>query len=114
MRKLKIRTKITVDILMFTAFLFNIFTGLALLLGLASSGGGGQHLRGGRGTVGSISIFDLGSRSASSIIHDWSGIIIIILIIAHLILSWDTLVCYFKSAFRNARVAKIEQSCENV
>jgi hypothetical protein len=112
MRKLKIRTKLTVDILMFTAFLFNAFTGLAYLLGFA--GGGGQHLRGGRGAVESTSIFDLGSRSTFSIIHDWSGIIIIILIIVHLILSWDTLVCYFKSAFRNAKVAKIGQSCENV
>ena len=113
MRKLKIRTKLTVDILMAAAFLFNIFTGLAFFLGLVS-GGGGQQLRGGRGSVESTSIFDLGSKSAFSIIHDWSGIIIIILIIVHVILSWDTLVCYFKSAFRNAKVAKIEQSCKNV
>jgi hypothetical protein len=111
MRKLKIRAKLTVDILMFVAFLFNIFTGLAFFLGLVS-GGGGRH--GGRGSVESTSIFDLGGRSAFSIIHDWSGIIIIILIIVHLILSWDALVCYFKSAFRNAKVAKIEQCCENV
>ncbi|MDD5622561.1 MAG: DUF4405 domain-containing protein [Actinomycetota bacterium] len=112
MKKLKLRTKLTVDILMFIAFLFNLTTGLAFFFGL-TSGGGGLQFRGGRGALES-SIANFGSRNIFSAIHDWSGIIFIILIIIHVMLSRKTLVCYFKSAFRNAGVAKTKQSCENV
>ena len=113
MKKLKIRAKLTVDILMFIAFLFNIITGLAFFFGLISGGGAGLQFRGGIGALES-SVSNFGSRNIFSTIHDWSGIIFIILIIIHIILSWDTMVCYFKNVFRNAGVAKTKQSCENV
>jgi len=112
MKKLKLCTKLTADILMFIAFLFNIITGLAFFFGLIS-GAGGVQFRGGRGALEST-IANFGSKNLFSTIHDWSGIIFIVLIIIHIILSWKMLVCYFKSAFRSSRVAKTKQSCENI
>jgi len=102
--KNKIKIKLVIDIFLIIAFFFNIFTALGLLFGFA---GRGSHLRGGRETA-ITNIFDFGSRSSFRLIHDWSGILIIVLILAHLIINWETLVCYFKNAINIAKVAKTQ------
>jgi hypothetical protein len=109
--KIKTKAKIGVDITMAVAFLFNIFTGLAIFFGIIA--GGGSQYRGGRGS-GIQSIADLGTKSWYKLIHDWSGILIIILIAAHIILNWRTIMCYFRSIYKSGKIAKANQVCENI
>jgi len=108
--KIKTKAKIGVDITMAVAFLFNIFTGLAIFFGIIEGGGG--QLRGGRGS-GIQNIAELGTKSWYRLIHDWSGILIIILIAVHIFLNWRTIICYFRSIYKSGKIAKAKQVCEN-
>jgi hypothetical protein len=94
--KLRIRLKIITDILLFLSGLVSMITGLALLI--LPSGPGN---RGGI-ALSTSSILDLTARSGLKILHDWSSMILIALIIFHLILNWKVIVCYFKNSFKPA------------
>jgi len=107
MNKWRLKTKLTVDIFLAIAFVFNIITALMLLL---NTGGGG---RGQSATL--VNLFDFSSRNSLRLIHDWTGLLIIALIIFHLMLNWRTILCYFKNLFiSTVKVAKVEQTCKNV
>jgi len=106
MNKLRLKTKLTIDIFLAAAFLFNIVTALMLLF---NTGGGGR----GQSNV-LVNLFDFSSRSSLRLIHNWTGLLIIALIIFHLILNWRVIICYFKNLLRSAKVAKVEQTCKNV
>jgi hypothetical protein len=100
--RLKTKTKIIVDILLFISGLLSAVTGIILLL---SPSGPGTH----RGLRTAESIFDITSRSSLKILHDWGSIILILLVIIHIILNWSTITCYVKNMFR----AVSNRSCEN-
>jgi len=113
MRSLKLKVKLGIDLAMITVFLLNVFTGLAMFFGLVV--GGGRQYRGVEG-FNVASLADLSARAWYRAVHDWSGILIVALIIIHLILNWKTLMCYLRNAFKSARIAKIAkipESCEN-
>ena len=96
-----------IDILLAISFIFNVVTALILLF---NTGGGGY----GRST-GLANLFDFSSRSSLRLIHDWTGLLMIALIIFHLMLNWRTILCYFRNLFRStAKVAKVEQTCKNI
>lgn len=80
------RSKINyiVDMLMVLSFFVVAVTGLVLFLFLNGRGGGRFF--------GSI-------RHTYVSIHNWSGMIFIILVIVHLILHWDWIVCMTKNVF---------------
>jgi len=104
--KLKIKTKFTIDIFLIISFVFNIITALMLLF----SSGGGAH-----GRAGSIGLLNFTSRSSLRLIHDWTGLLIIALVVFHLILNWKTIICYFKNLLNNnIKTAKLEQNCNNI
>ena len=110
MRRLKIRLKLGTDILMLIAFLVNMFTGFVIFFGFVS-GGGRQYA--GAGGVQVANLLDLSAKAWYRLLHDWSGIIFIALILVHLILNWNTLACYFRNMIRSAKIAKTQKSCEN-
>ncbi len=106
MKRWKLKAKFTVDLFLAAAFIFNIITALILLF---STGGGGRGQ-----SSGSINLFDFSSRNSLRLMHDWTGLLIIALIIFHLMLNWRTIICYFKNILRSAAtVAKVEQTCKN-
>ena len=107
MNNWKLKTKFIVDILLAASFIFNVITALILLF---NTGGGGS----GRST-GLVNLFDFSSRNSLRLIHDWSGLLVIALIIFHLMLNWVTILCYFKNLLRStAKVAKVRQTCKNI
>ncbi|MEM2226169.1 MAG: DUF4405 domain-containing protein [Candidatus Bathyarchaeia archaeon] len=82
-----------VDVLMVLSFFVVAVTGLVLFLFLN-----------GRGRFfGSI-------RHAYVSIHNWSGMIFIILVIIHLILHWDWIVCMTKNVFIKKGSNKIQHN----
>ncbi|MBC8390198.1 MAG: DUF4405 domain-containing protein [Actinobacteria bacterium] len=87
---LKIKLKVIVDIFLMLAMIVSAVTGILLLLGL--SGPGTQA-----GISGSL--FDFTSRSSLKLFHDWSSILLIILVVFHLMLNWNIIVRYIRSAF---------------
>lgn len=106
MDKWRLKAKLTIDIFLAAAFVFNIFTALILLF---NTGGGGRGQ-----STGLVNLFDFSSRSSLRLIHDWTGLLIIALIIFHLMLNWRTIICYFKNLLSAAKVAKVEQTCKNI
>jgi quinol-cytochrome oxidoreductase complex cytochrome b subunit len=100
--RLKIKTKIIVDILLLISGLLSTITGIILLL---SPSGPGTY----RGLKTAESILDLTSRSSLKLLHDWGSIILVLLVIIHIILNWSTITCYIKNMFRAVR----NRSCEN-
>ena len=116
MRSLKLKVKLGIDLAMITVFLFNVFTGLAMFFRLVT--GGGRQYSG----IEGFNVSSLASLSTGAwyrVIHDWSGIIMVVLMLTHLILNWKTLMCYLRNAFRSVKIAKITniakipESCEN-
>ncbi|MDD5659986.1 MAG: DUF4405 domain-containing protein [Actinomycetota bacterium] len=107
MKKNIFKIKLGIDLTMIAAFLVNMFTGLAMFFGLVS--GGGKRYNG-FAKFNTSNLFDLSTKAWYKIIHDWSGIIIVILILAHLILNWDTLCCFLKNSFKNSRFKEEERS----
>ena len=110
MRNLKLKVKLGIDLAMITVFLFNVFTGLAMFFGLVT--GGGRQYRGAEG-FNVASLTDLSARAWYRVIHDWSGIVIVALIVIHLILNWKTLMCYLKNTLKSAKIVKIAKIPEN-
>ncbi|MCL4385915.1 MAG: DUF4405 domain-containing protein [Actinobacteria bacterium] len=105
--KWKLKTKFTIDIFLIITFIFNVITALMLLFNT----GGGAYWR----SSGIINLLNFSNRSSLRLIHDWTGLLIIALILFHLILNWRTIVCYFKNLLSSAaKVAKIEQTCKNI
>jgi len=92
--KIKIKSKIIVDILLLISGLFSAVTGIILLL---SPSGAGMH----RGLKTGELITGFTSRGYAKILHDWSSIILVALVVIHLILNWSTILCYIKSINRN-------------
>ena len=94
--RIKIRTKIIIDIMLFVSGLISMVTGLVLLM-LPS----GPGTKAGLSSVSS-SIFDLSTRGGLRLLHDWSSLILIALILFHLMLNWRIAFRYMKSALRPA------------
>ena len=110
MKRIKLKVKLGVDLAMIAVFLVNIFTGFAFFFGLVY--GGGRQYRGTEG-FNILSLTELSTRSLYRFLHDWSGILMVILILIHLILNWNTLWCYLKNSFKNIRNEKVQSGCEN-
>jgi len=106
MKKNIFKIKLGIDLAMIVMFLANMFTGLAMFFGLVS-GGGRQY--GGFAKFDTSNIFDISTKAWYKLVHDWTGIIIIMLILAHLILNWNTLCCFLKNSFKNNGFKKEEQ-----
>ena len=111
MKRIKLKLKFGIDFAMILLFLINMFTGFAMFFGLVT--GGGRQYRG--AAVFSISnLADLSIRAWYSFVHDWSGILFIVLILVHLILNWDTFWCYLRNTWKNRSIEKVKKSCENI
>lgn len=93
--RIKIKTKIIVDIILVLSALGSIVSGLILLV-LPSGPGTGSRLS------ASSSIFNLSTKGGLRFLHDWSSILLVALILFHLMLNWRIIVCYVKNAFRSA------------
>lgn len=78
-----------VDFLAFIAFLVVAKTGLIIFLFLPSGVKQGRYQE----------YFGI-TKSTYSIIHDWAGIILLILVVVHLVLHWKWIVCNVKSLFK--------------
>jgi hypothetical protein len=109
MKKIKFKIKLGVDIAMIVVFLVNMFTGFAMFFGIVA--GGGRMYGGARG-FNTFDIAEIGAKAWYRLIHDWSGIIMVILILFHLILNWNTLCCYLRNSFKKNKNKKEEISCE--
>jgi len=88
--RLKIKLKVIVDIFLLLAMIISAVTGVLLLL---SPSGPGT-----RAGI-SVSLFDFTSRSSLKLFHDWSSILLIILIVFHLMLNWNIITRYIRSVF---------------
>ncbi len=91
-----------------------MFTGFAMLFGLVISGGR-QH----KGVDGFnfLRIADIGTKGWYIFIHEWSGILMVILLLIHLILNWNTLWCYLRNTIKctkNKSNEKEQIGCENI
>jgi cytochrome b subunit of formate dehydrogenase len=111
MRRTKLKIKLGVDLVMIIAFLVNMFTGFAIFFGLVL-GGGRQYS--GVGGFNISNIAELSTKAWYRFVHDWSGILMVILILIHLILNWNTLWCYLKNSFKKIRNEKIQSRYENI
>ena len=111
MKRIKFKVKLGIDLAMISAFLVNMFTGFAMFLGLVL--GGGRQYNGAAGFSIS-SLADLSARTWYRFVHDWSGILLVVLILVHLILNWDTLWCYLRNTWKSRSVEKVQESCENI
>ena len=78
-----------VDFLAFISFLVVAKTGLIIFFFLPSGVRQGRYQE----------FFGI-AKSTYSVIHDWAGIIMIVLVLIHLILHWRWIVCNFKNAFK--------------
>jgi cytochrome b subunit of formate dehydrogenase len=87
MNKLKINY--VVDFLAFISFVITALTGLALKIFLPSG------VRQGR-----LQEFIETPKVTWLEIHDWAGILLVVLVIIHLILHWDWIVCMTKNVFK--------------
>jgi hypothetical protein len=113
MRSLKLKVKLGIDLATITIFLFNVFTGFAMFLRIVT--GGGRQYSGVEG-FNVASLANLSTGAWYRAIHDWSGIIVVVLMLTHLILNWKTLMCYLRNVFKSVKItkiAKIPESCEN-
>ena len=111
MKRMKFKVKLGIDLAMILTFLVNMFTGFAMFFGLVL--GGGRQYSGAAGF--SISnLADLSTGAWYRLVHDWSGIVFVTLILIHLILSWNTLWCYLRNTCKNINRQKAQESCENI
>jgi len=97
---LKIKLKIIVDVFLILVMIGSSVTGIILLL--SPSGPGSMA-----GISGSL--FDFASRSSLKLFHNWTSILVIVLIVFHLMLNWNIILCYIRNAFKAQR----KRSCEN-
>jgi len=117
MKKIKLRIKLGIDLAMIILFLINMFTGFAIFFGLVV--GGGRQYRGAEG-FNVPSIANLSTKAWYVFIHEWSGILMIVLILIHLSLNWNTLWCYLRNTIKytknkgNEKEQKEQISCENI
>lgn len=86
----KMKTNYIIDFLAFVSFVITAVSGLAIKFFMPSG------VRQGR-----FQEFLGIQKGAWSQIHDWSGIILIIFVIIHLILHWDWIVCMTKGMFQS-------------
>ncbi|MBN1523786.1 MAG: DUF4405 domain-containing protein [Spirochaetales bacterium] len=103
---MKNRAKINyaVDIMIGLGFIAAAISGIVLLL--AGSGG----YQGGRNPAVSQSIMFL-SRLEWKDIHNWSGIIMVIGTLGHLVLHWNWFVCTTKNLFSKKSNSKTAAEC---
>jgi len=101
--KIKIKLKILVDILLFLSGMMSAITGVVLFF--MPSGPGTRA-----GQTAGPGIFDLTTRSSLRLLHDWSSILLIAMVVFHLLLNFSTIVCYLKLLFRAAK----KNGCENL
>lgn len=94
--RIKIKTKIIVDIMLFLSGFGSIVSGLILLI-LPSGPGTGAGL-----ATASSSIFDLTTRGGLRFLHDWSSILLVAFILFHLALNWRIIICYAKNVLKPA------------
>lgn len=85
----------TIDLLTLISFLITAFSGLAIKFFMPSG------VRQGR-----LQEFLGIQKGVWSEIHDWFGILFIVLAIIHLVLHWDWIVCMTKNVFK-------ADKCEN-
>jgi len=117
MKKIKLRIKLGIDLAMIAAFLINMFTGFAMFFGLVTSGG--RQYRGVE-EFNALSLSNIGTKAWFIFIHEWSGILMIVLILVHLSLNWNTLWCYLRNTIKytknkgNEKEQKEQISCENI
>jgi len=111
MKRIKLKIKLGIDIAMIVAFLFNMFTGFAMFFGLVL--GGGRQYSGATG-FNISNLAELSARAWYRFVHDWSGILFIILILVHLALNWNTFWCYLRNIWKNRNIEKVQESCENI
>jgi len=109
MKKIKFKIKLGIDIAMIVAFLVNMFTGFAMFFDLVAGGG---RMHGGTTGFNVLNITDLSAKALYRFVHDWSGIIMVVLILLHLILNWNTFCCYLRNSFKSSRDKKEQISCE--
>lgn len=86
----KMKTNYIIDFLAFVSFVITAVSGLAIKFFMPSG------VRQGR-----FQEFLGIQKGVWSQIHDWSGIILIVFVIIHLILHWDWIVCMTKSIFQS-------------
>jgi len=98
LKRIRIWLRVIVDILLLVAGLINVATGLMLFFGLAQGPG--------RSKEAALSILELSSKGLSRLIHNYSGIIIIALVIFHLMLNFNTFLCFFRSIRKNLKLLK--------
>jgi hypothetical protein len=111
MKRIRLKVKLGINLAMISAFLVNMFTGFAMFFGLIL--GGGRQYNGVEGFNVS-SLANLSVRAWYRFIHDWSGILLVVLILVHLVLNWNTLWCYLRNTWKNRSVEKVQESCENI
>ena len=111
MKRIKFKVKLGIDLAMISVFLVNMFTGFAMFFGLVL-GGGRQYSSAAGFNISSIT--DLSARAWYRFVHDWSGILLVVLILVHLVLNWDTLWCYLRNTWKSRSGQKIQESCENI
>jgi hypothetical protein len=109
MKRTKFKVKLGIDLALIAIFLVNMFTGFAMFFGLATGGG----RRGAEG-FNVLALSGLSKGALFRFIHDWSGILIAVLILVHLALNWNTLWCYLRNTLKNRNIENIEASCENI
>ncbi|MFA5124629.1 MAG: DUF4405 domain-containing protein [Patescibacteria group bacterium] len=79
-----------VDLLAFISFLVVAKTGLIIFFFLPEGVRQGRYQE----------FFGI-TKSVYSSIHDWTGIILIVLVVIHLILHWQWIVCSIKNLFKS-------------
>lgn len=78
-----------VDFFAFISFLVVAKTGLIIFLFLPEGVRQGRYQE----------FFGI-TKSTYSFIHDWAGIVMIVLVVIHFILHWRWIVCSFKNVFK--------------
>jgi hypothetical protein len=111
MKRIKFKVKLGIDLAMILTFLVNMFTGFAMFFGLVL--GGGRQYNGAAGFSIS-SLADLSARAWYRFVHDWAGILLVVLILVHLVLNWNTLWCYLRNTWKIRSIGKAQESCENI
>ena len=107
MKRTKLKIKLGIDLAMIAAFLVNIFTGFAIFFGFVA-GGGRQY--GGFTGFNAADISTLSAKAWYRFLHDWTGILIVVLALIHLGLNWNTLWCYFRNLVKSSRTVKAAKS----
>lgn len=86
----KFKINYVVDFLAFISFVVVAFSGIAIKIFMPSG------VRQGR-----LQEFLGIQKTVWSEIHDWSGILMIILVLIHLVLHWNWIICMTKNIFKS-------------